>query len=469
MTRSGAVRQSSSTGSSSPPIRACGTRSSTRSRSYCLRPCATGRATTIFSIRSSHAHPCGARRRFARQAVAVVDASGRRGDNHKTSEIGLLDKVEDKANFLAPGLLSPFNPNIYNHPADLIRGFGNCLPFLQLQHGHRVLDSGCGYGWTTEWLMNLGIDAVGIDISRVYPMSDVDGWAEQSAHLVVGDSENLPFRAGVFDAVLCFDAFHHIPDRPAAMRRYERALKDPGRIVLLEPGGQHETDEVSVNVMDTYGIMEVGMELADVQGYIDGIETFGPARQIFLTPHLSDDPRTSVPISELRDRSYIGWGMFSHREGCCCYSSSAIVGICGTGAVSNPAHERSRPPAGPCAETLRHVLTKWMSPCRRRLILNSIFEPSLPRRRWIDGRSRSDHFCGGPSGHGGSAIVRRLRELGHERILTADRRTLDLLIRRRSGASSPTTASIRSTSPPLASAASTPTTRTRPSSSTRTC
>lgn len=246
-----------------------------------------------------------------RQAVAGVDASGRRGDNHKTSEIGLLDKVEDKANFLAPGLLSPFNPNIYNHPADLIRGFGNCLPFLQLQHGHRVLDSGCGYGWTTEWLMNLGIDAVGIDISRVYP--DVGRrrmGPNNQPHLVVGDSENLPFRAGVFDAVLCFDAFHHIPDRPAAMRRYERVLKDPGRIVLLEPGGQHETDEVSVNVMDTYGIMEVGMELADVQGYIDGIETFRPARQIFLTPHLSDDPRTSVPISELRDRSYIGWGMF---------------------------------------------------------------------------------------------------------------------------------------------------------------
>jgi SAM-dependent methyltransferase/uncharacterized protein YbaR (Trm112 family) len=246
-----------------------------------------------------------------RRAVAAVDASDRRGDNHKTSEIGLLDKVEDKANFLAPGLLSPFNPNIYNHPADLIRGFGNCLPFLQLQHGQRVLDSGCGYGWTTEWLMNLGIDAVGIDISRVYP--DVGRrrmGPNNQPHLVVGDSENLPFREGVFDAVLCFDAFHHIPDRPAAMRRYERALKEPGRIVLLEPGGQHETDEVSVNVMDTYGIMEVGMELADVQGYIDGIETFGPARQIFLKPHFSDDPRTSVPMDELRDRSYIGWGMF---------------------------------------------------------------------------------------------------------------------------------------------------------------
>lgn len=278
-----------------------------------------------------------------RQAVAGVDASGRRGDNHKTSEIGLLDKVEDKANFLAPGLLSPFNPNIYNHPADLIRGFGNCLPFLQLQHGHRVLDSGCGYGWTTEWLMNLGIDAVGIDISRVYP--DVGRrrmGPNNQPHLVVGDSENLPFRAGVFDAVLCFDAFHHIPDRPAAMRRYERALKDPGRIVLLEPGGQHETDEVSVNVMDTYGIMEVGMELADVQGYIDGIETFRPARQIFLTPHLSDDPRTSVPISELHDRSYIGWGMFLIEKDAAAVQARSLASVAQAQSAPQPANGLGR-------------------------------------------------------------------------------------------------------------------------------
>jgi SAM-dependent methyltransferase/uncharacterized protein YbaR (Trm112 family) len=251
-----------------------------------------------------------------RQAIATVDSGNRQGDGYKTSEIGLLGKVEDKANFLAPGLLSPFNPNIYHHPADLVRGFANCLPFLQLEHGHCVLDSGSGYGWTTEWLMKLGIDAVGIDISRVYPdIGRQRMGPNNQPHLVVGDVENLPFRAGVFDAVLCFDAFHHIPNRPAAMRRYERALKDEGRIVLLEPGGQHEEAEMSVQVMDTYGIMEVGMELADVQGYIDGIETFGSARQVFLAPSWSDDPRQAIPASELRARSIIGWGMFVIEKG----------------------------------------------------------------------------------------------------------------------------------------------------------
>ena len=246
-----------------------------------------------------------------RGAIDRVDTGARQGDGYKSSEISLLDKVEDKEEFLGPGLVSPFNPFIYDHPAALVRGFGNCLPFLQLRHGARVLDSGSGYGWTTEWLMKLGIDAVGIDISRVYPDTGRRRMGPNNQpHLVVGDAENLPFAAGVFDAVLGFDAFHHIPNRPTAMRQYARVLRENGRVVLLEPGEDHAAAEVSVQVMDTYGIMEVGMTLADVQGYVDGIETFGPARQVFLRPHYSDDPRESVPTAELRDGSFTGWGLF---------------------------------------------------------------------------------------------------------------------------------------------------------------
>jgi SAM-dependent methyltransferase/uncharacterized protein YbaR (Trm112 family) len=251
-----------------------------------------------------------------RGAIERVDTGARHGDGYKSSEIALLGKVEDKEEFLAPGLLSPFNPFIHDHPAALVRGFANCLPFMQLRHGARVLDSGSGYGWTTEWLMKLGIDAVGIDISRVYP--DVGRrrmGPNNQPHLVVGDAENLPFAAGVFDAVLGFDAFHHIPNRPVAMRQYERVLRADGRVVLLEPGEDHEAAEISVEVMNTYGIMEVGMTLADVQGYIDGIASFGPARQVFLRPHYSDDPRESVPAAELRDRSYTGWGLFVIEKG----------------------------------------------------------------------------------------------------------------------------------------------------------
>ncbi|WP_238200260.1 NAD-dependent epimerase/dehydratase family protein, partial [Methylobacterium tardum] len=44
----------------------------------------------------------------------------------------------------------------------------------------------------------------------------------------------------------------------------------------------------------------------------------------------------------------------------------------------------------------------------------------------MDGRDQTI-FVAGHRGMVGSAIVRRLRELGHERVLTADRQALDLL------------------------------------------
>lgn len=246
-----------------------------------------------------------------RAASASVDTSTKPGDNYKTSEISLLDKVDDARAFLDPGLYSPFNPHIYDHPAELIRGFTTSLHFLGLHHGARVLDSGSGYSWTTEWLMRLGIDAVGIDITRAYP--DVGRrrmGPNNQPHLVVGDAENLPFRDGVFDAVLCFDAFHHIPNRAAAMRQYARTMTPKSRIVLVEPGGQHEKAQVAIDVMNTYGIMEIGMELSDLQGYIAGIDEFTGVREIFLKPFYSDDGRQSLPVSEMRERGYLCWGLF---------------------------------------------------------------------------------------------------------------------------------------------------------------
>ena len=98
-------------------------------------------------------------------------------------------------------------------------------------------------------------------------------------HLVVADVENLPIQSGIADAVLAYESFHHLPNRPAAMRSYDRALKADGRVVLAEPGAAHEDAQVSVDVMKKYGILEKGMELEDVVGYATGTALAGPSRR----------------------------------------------------------------------------------------------------------------------------------------------------------------------------------------------
>lgn len=238
--------------------------------------------------------------------VDTVDNKPRPGDNHKSSEISLLDKVENTSDFLGPGYISPFHWGAYEHASALVRGFAVCMPFLQLNRGDFVLDSGSGYSWTTEWLQKMGINSVGIEINRTYVDVGRHRMGAMQPHLVVCDAENLPFKPNVFKAVLGFDAFHHIPNRNRAMQEFSRTMKSDGRVVLVEPGSAHTDHPVSIEVSEKYGTMEVGMSLDDVKSYVDGIASFATPIEHFIVTVSSEEKQTVSP-----DRSFIGWSLFT--------------------------------------------------------------------------------------------------------------------------------------------------------------
>jgi uncharacterized protein YbaR (Trm112 family) len=234
----------------------------------------------------------------------VADRSVQIGDGNKVAEITLLEKVENKEAFLGPGRLSPFNPYAFHHSSELIRGFSCCIPFMKLQLGSVVIDSGSGYSWTTEWFMKMGIRAVGVEINRTYLETGLQRMGVNSPELVIADAENLPFISDIFDAGLGFDAFHHIPNRERAMEEFARVLKTSGTITLVEPGEAHEHDPLAVEVMAKYGTLERGMNLDDVCSYVVGLP-FDKPREHFLLPVESGQ---SVP--EL-SRDFIGWSLFT--------------------------------------------------------------------------------------------------------------------------------------------------------------
>ncbi|MFC5279119.1 class I SAM-dependent methyltransferase [Halorubrum rubrum] len=51
---------------------------------------------------------------------------------------------------------------------------------------------------------------------------------------ITGDAGRLPFRDGSVDAVMVVDAFHHLPDRGAALREVARVLAPGGVLVVRE-------------------------------------------------------------------------------------------------------------------------------------------------------------------------------------------------------------------------------------------
>ena len=62
----------------------------------------------------------------------------------------------DDPNFFSPGYSSPFNPHDAQFTLYLIKLFGAAVPLLDLKNGDVLLDSGCGYAWTTEWFVQSG-------------------------------------------------------------------------------------------------------------------------------------------------------------------------------------------------------------------------------------------------------------------------------------------------------------------------
>ena len=241
----------------------------------CGTPSGSGSSSTPFST----AHPRHSRSALARFTPSG-DASSDPGAHYKRAEIGIKSKIDDPV-FFGPGYSSPFNPWNSAFTIYLISLFGAVAPMLNVTRGQTIIDSGCGYAWSTEWLFRSGFNVIGVDICRTYLEIGITRIGSFRPHLVVGDVENLPFASTGADAILAYESFHHIPDRRRAMGSYDRVLREGGTVILAEPGGEHEGAKVSVDAMEKFGILERGMELDDVAGYA-GATTFGRPEQVFL-------------------------------------------------------------------------------------------------------------------------------------------------------------------------------------------
>ena len=204
------------------------------------------------------------------------DAASDSGAHYKQAEIAIKTKVDEPL-FFVPGCSSPFAYWDSDFSVYLIKLFGAAAPLLNVKRGDVLVDSGCGYAWTTEWLFRSGFDPIGVDICRTYLEVGITRMGTPRPHLVVGDVENLPLAAGSARAVLAYESFHHVPNRRRAMAAYHRVLQPGGTVVLAEPGAAHENAKASVDAMAKYGILEQGMELEDVKGTPKG-QRSGPSR-----------------------------------------------------------------------------------------------------------------------------------------------------------------------------------------------
>ncbi|MBU0492481.1 MAG: methyltransferase domain-containing protein [Chloroflexi bacterium] len=105
-----------------------------------------------------------------------------------------------------------------------------------IRDSRRVLDIGCGTGWTSLYLGRRGFDVVAIDPSLGCVQMAKRHAIEQGVFVeyLATAPGYVRFRPESFDTVFAFHALHHAPDMPTRIREIRELLRPGGCIAIDE-------------------------------------------------------------------------------------------------------------------------------------------------------------------------------------------------------------------------------------------
>lgn len=132
----------------------------------------------------------------------------------------------------------------------------------------RLLDLGCGTGWTSQFFARAGYEVVGADIApEMIRLANEcrDRAGLKNLSFVLSDYESLSFR-DEFDAAVFYDSLHHADAEAVAIDCAYRALKPGGVCVTSEPGKGHHDTEDSQRAIAQHGVTEKDMPPEHIVG-----------------------------------------------------------------------------------------------------------------------------------------------------------------------------------------------------------
>ena len=145
------------------------------------------------------------------------------------------------------------------------------LQALRLTPGMTVLEFGAGSGWLSRFLTQMGCRVVLLDVSptalriarELYARQPVLGSQPAPAFLEF-DGRRIDLPDASVDRIVCFDAFHHAPNPRAVIREFGRILVDGGIAGFAEPGPRHAEAPRSQFESQTYGVVELDVDVHDI-------------------------------------------------------------------------------------------------------------------------------------------------------------------------------------------------------------
>lgn len=101
--------------------------------------------------------------------------------------------------------------------------------------GGRVLDLGCGLGYGAEVLAPFSGEVVALDRDEECVRQARANRTHPLGPFLIADATRLPFRDGVFDAVVAFELIEHLTDQESCVAEIRRALAPSGLLLISSP------------------------------------------------------------------------------------------------------------------------------------------------------------------------------------------------------------------------------------------
>ncbi len=96
----------------------------------------------------------------------------------------------------------------------------------------KLLEIGCGSGWSTLMLKKSGFLVQGLDL---HPGPLESNKVDPELKYSQGDSQKIPFESSSFDVISMHDVLEHVPEPSLALKECLRVLKSGGRLIIVGP------------------------------------------------------------------------------------------------------------------------------------------------------------------------------------------------------------------------------------------
>lgn len=142
-----------------------------------------------------------------------------------------IKDTQDKYSTNNPGVRAQFGNELVKAKAYYEKYVDFVRANIPVSDG-KLLEIGCGSGWSTLMFKNAGLNVTGMDLHS----GPLEAAAfDSSLNYLQGDSQKIPFPDSQFDAVSMHDVLEHVPNPALALEECFRVIKSGGRLIIVGP------------------------------------------------------------------------------------------------------------------------------------------------------------------------------------------------------------------------------------------